>query len=193
MIEEVKSHRAFFFFAYENTSWLWNHMFTRRVKSKSSTVSLLAVVYFRGKRRHFFHLSTFPSLHLLPTESQVLILLFAWKLEVGERRASRPLCLRWAPRVNVARPLSRLASCAVWLGSTSRTYRWLVVKNTICGGMWPAHRHWETAITLDDTHKHAHTSTRTHTGCSTGPADSLRNGVCLPFVHVPAVLVQRCT
>lgn len=72
-------------------------MFTRRVKSKSSTVSLLAVVYFRGKRRHFFHLSTFPSLHLLPTESQVLILLFAWKLEVGERRASRPLCLRWAP------------------------------------------------------------------------------------------------
>lgn len=66
-------------------------------------------------------------LHLLPTESQVLIGLFAWKLEVRERRVSRPLCPCWAPQVNVARLLSRLASGA-------QRNRWPVVKNTLCGG-----------------------------------------------------------
>lgn len=130
-------------------------MFTRRVKKQSSIVSV-SVVCFRWKKR-FFHLCVRPPSP--STESQVLLLLFVWKLEARETGVLSDVLLARGSVLYSSSHSGGLASGAIWLSSTLRRYWCLAMKYCMC---WDAarapaaRRRRETVIILDDAHPESH-------------------------------------
>lgn len=107
--------------------------------------------------KEIFHLCVRPPSP--STESQVLLLLFVWKLEARETGVLSDVLLARGSVLYSSSHSGGLASGAIWLSSTLRRYWCLAMKYCM---RWDAarapaaRRRRETVIILDDAHPESH-------------------------------------
>lgn len=132
---------------------LLNEMFTW--KMKNSRVLLQPLLLSSDRKRQILDLCLCP--HPSSRESEVLMLLFVWKLEARETGVLSDVLLAHGFVLYSSSHSGSLASGAVWLSSTLRRYWCLAMKYCMCWDVVKApaaHRHLKTVIILGYAHRH---------------------------------------